>query len=119
MSKKMKVGRRKLRWVEDGENNLREIKMRGWRQKANSKDWVSIVKRSKVLRGEQSQAVSMFFVEMKLLVIPFSEFLLSQVHCLPSRSLISSIGESLVLPPQNQEHLSIPKEGCNVPTQKL
>jgi hypothetical protein len=72
----MKIGRRKLRWLEDGENNLREMKMRGWRQKGNSKEGVAIVKGSKFLRGEQSQAVSSFSVEMKPLVIPFSEFLL-------------------------------------------
>jgi hypothetical protein len=76
------------------------MKMRGWRQKANNKDGVPIVKGAKVLRGEQSQAVSTYILcGTEAAGNLFSEFLLPQVHCLPPLIHISSRREILVIPP--------------------
>jgi hypothetical protein len=39
------LGRPRSRWLEDGENDLQELKMKRWRQKENSKgDWAPVVK---------------------------------------------------------------------------
>jgi hypothetical protein len=46
------VGRPRLRWLKDGENNLRDLKVRILKQKGNNKEkWLSVVKETKVLRG--------------------------------------------------------------------
>jgi hypothetical protein len=33
-----KVERRRLRWLEDEENDIRELKVKRWRQKANNRE---------------------------------------------------------------------------------
>jgi hypothetical protein len=43
------VGRPRLRWLENTENDLRDLKVNMWRQKENNiEDWESIVKEAKV-----------------------------------------------------------------------
>jgi hypothetical protein len=38
--RRMKVGRPRLRWLDDAENDLREIKLKRWMQKQTmKKDW--------------------------------------------------------------------------------
>lgn len=45
------MGRFKHRWLEDIENDLLELKLKRWRQKANSKEGKeSVVKETKVFR---------------------------------------------------------------------
>jgi hypothetical protein len=47
-----KVGRPRLRWLDDVENDLRVIKVKRWRKKAqNREERASVVKEAKVLRG--------------------------------------------------------------------
>jgi hypothetical protein len=47
-----------VRWLEDGENNLGELKERRWRQKTNNREkWESVVKEAKVFRGLWSKGV--------------------------------------------------------------
>ena len=51
-------GRPRLRWMEDVEKNLLEMKFKRWRQKAvNKEEWASIIKEAKVLRESYSQGV--------------------------------------------------------------
>jgi hypothetical protein len=48
-----------LRLLEDVENNLRELKMKSWRQKENNKRRLGVcVSGVRILRGPWSQAVS-------------------------------------------------------------
>jgi hypothetical protein len=47
------MGKPRLRWLEDVENDLREMKDKRWRLKA-----VSVNKEAKALREQQSQEVS-------------------------------------------------------------
>jgi hypothetical protein len=47
-----RMGRPRLRWLEDVENDLREMKIKRWRQKAvGREEWVSVIKGAKALRG--------------------------------------------------------------------
>jgi hypothetical protein len=47
-----KVGRPKLRWLDDVENNLRVMKIKRWRKKAqNREEWASVIKEANVLKG--------------------------------------------------------------------
>jgi hypothetical protein len=47
-----KVGRPKLRWLDDMENDLRVMKVKSWRKRAqNREEWASVIKEAKVLRG--------------------------------------------------------------------
>jgi len=47
------MGKPRLRWLEDVEKDLREMKDKRWRLKS-----VSVNKEAKALRAQQSQAVS-------------------------------------------------------------
>jgi hypothetical protein len=41
-----------MRWLKDAENDLRKVKMKRWRQKANNrKQRASFIKKAKVVRG--------------------------------------------------------------------
>jgi len=45
-------GRPRLRWLEDAEKDLREMKVKRRRQKAvDREEWVSVIKAAKALRG--------------------------------------------------------------------
>jgi hypothetical protein len=47
-----KVGRPRLRWLDDVENDLRVIKVRRWRKKAqNREELAPVIKKAKVLKG--------------------------------------------------------------------
>jgi plasmid maintenance system killer protein len=47
-----KVGRPRLRWLDDAENDLRVMKVKRWRKKAqNREEWVSVIKEAKILKG--------------------------------------------------------------------
>ena len=47
-----RMERPRLGWLEDGENNLREVKVKMWRQKAvDRSEWASVIKEAKALRG--------------------------------------------------------------------
>jgi hypothetical protein len=50
-----KVGRPRLRWLDDVENDLRVMKIKRWRKKAQNREWASVIKEAKVLKGPQSQ----------------------------------------------------------------
>jgi hypothetical protein len=42
-----KVGEHRLRWLEDAENDLHELKVNRWRQKVNyGKEWASVTKQA-------------------------------------------------------------------------
>jgi hypothetical protein len=46
------VGRRRLRSLEDAENDLRDLKVKRWRQESNTTEtWTCVVKEAKVVRG--------------------------------------------------------------------
>jgi hypothetical protein len=48
----------RLRWLEDAEKGLREIKVNRWRLKAvDGEEWASVIKGAKALRGPYSQGV--------------------------------------------------------------
>jgi len=52
-------GRRTLRWLEDVEKDLREIKVKNWHQKpVDREEWASVIKGAKALRGSWIQGVS-------------------------------------------------------------
>lgn len=46
-----KVGNQRLRWLEGAENDLWELIVKSWRQKANNRKWSFVMKAAKVLRG--------------------------------------------------------------------
>jgi hypothetical protein len=47
-----KVGRHTLRWIEDVENDLREMYLkRGGKEANNREEWTSVVREAKVLKG--------------------------------------------------------------------
>jgi len=47
-----RIGRHGLRWLEDGENDLREMKVKRWRQQAvGREEWASVIEKAKTLRG--------------------------------------------------------------------
>ena len=51
--------RPRLRWMEDVEKDLRETKVKRWRQKAvDRKEWASIITEAKALRGPYRRGVS-------------------------------------------------------------
>jgi hypothetical protein len=46
-----KVGRTRMRWLEDIENDARELKVKRWRQKAcYAEEWTSVVNKTKFFR---------------------------------------------------------------------
>jgi hypothetical protein len=47
------VGRPRLRWLDDVENDLRVMKIKRWREKKaqNREEWTSVTKKAKVLKG--------------------------------------------------------------------
>jgi len=52
-------GRPRLRWPEDVEKDLQEKKFKKWREKeVDREERVSVIKKVKSLRGQQSQEVS-------------------------------------------------------------
>jgi hypothetical protein len=51
--------RPRLRWLEDVEKDLQEMKVKRWHEKAvDREEWVSVIKKAKSLRGPHSQGVS-------------------------------------------------------------
>ena len=47
-----KVGRQRLRWLDGVEEDLRQLKVKRWRQKAlNREEWEVVIKEAEVLRG--------------------------------------------------------------------
>jgi hypothetical protein len=56
-----RMGRRRLRWLEDAEKDLRENKVKRWRQEAVDRvEWASIIREAKALSGSWSQGVSKY-----------------------------------------------------------
>ena len=52
-------GRPRLRWLEDVEKDLWEMKVKNWKQKAADREaWASVIKGAKAVRGQESQGVS-------------------------------------------------------------
>ena len=46
------VGRPRLRWIDDLEDDLRQLKVRGWRRKAADRsEWTKVVEQAKILHG--------------------------------------------------------------------
>jgi hypothetical protein len=53
------VRRPRKRWLDEVEQNLKQMAVRGWRRRTKNRDeWRSIVKEAKVLHGPQHQGVS-------------------------------------------------------------
>jgi hypothetical protein len=47
-----RMGRPRLRWLEDAEKSLWEMKVKRWREKAMEREeWASVIKEAKALRG--------------------------------------------------------------------
>lgn len=47
---KRRIGRPRMKWLEEAGNDLQEINVKGWRQKAvNRKEWVSVIKDAKAV----------------------------------------------------------------------
>jgi hypothetical protein len=47
---KMRMGRPRMRWLEEVENDLQEMDVKGWRQKAvDRKEWASVIKEAKTV----------------------------------------------------------------------
>jgi hypothetical protein len=47
-----KAGRPRLRWLDDVENDLRVVKVKRWRKRAQTREeWASVIKEAEVLRG--------------------------------------------------------------------
>jgi hypothetical protein len=54
-----RMGRLRIRRLEDAENNLREMKVKSWPHKAVDREkWMSVSKEAKVLRRPYGQGVS-------------------------------------------------------------
>jgi hypothetical protein len=54
-----RMRRQRLRWMEDARQEIRETKVKTWRQKAvNRAEWTSVIKAAKALIGPQGQKVS-------------------------------------------------------------
>ena len=52
-------GRPGLRWLEDVEKDLQEMKVKKWRQKSiDREEWASVMKEAKAVRGPYSQGVT-------------------------------------------------------------
>jgi hypothetical protein len=46
-------GRPKMRWLDDGEEDLRKMNISGWREKARRREeWKSVLREFKVLQGQ-------------------------------------------------------------------
>jgi hypothetical protein len=57
--RRRRIGRPRLRWLEDVEKDLREMKVKRWQQKArNRAQWASVIKDAKAVTGTYSQGVS-------------------------------------------------------------
>jgi hypothetical protein len=60
-----------LRWLDDVENDLRVVKVKRWRKKAqNREEWASVIKEAKVLKGRRakeqaSEVISMSTVSVR------------------------------------------------------
>jgi hypothetical protein len=53
--------RPRLRWLGDVGKDLREMKVKRWRQKAaDREEWVSVIKEAKALRGPYTRGVSKY-----------------------------------------------------------
>jgi len=49
-------GRPRLRWLEDVEKDLREVKVKRWRQKAvDREEWASVIKEAKLSEGRRDE----------------------------------------------------------------
>jgi hypothetical protein len=47
-----KIGRPRLRWLDDVENDSRVMKVKRWREKAeNREEWTFVIKEAKVFKG--------------------------------------------------------------------
>jgi hypothetical protein len=57
--RRRRMGRPRLRWLEDAGNYLRKMKFKRWRQKAvDREEWASVIKVANGVRGPYSQGVS-------------------------------------------------------------
>jgi hypothetical protein len=60
-----KLERTRVRWLEDVENNLPELKVTRWRQKVNiGEEWAPAVKDAEVLRGPHDQRGSVVIFQL-------------------------------------------------------
>ena len=58
MEGRRRMGRPKLRWLEDVEKDLRELKFKRWRQMAvDREEWASAINETKALRGPYNRRV--------------------------------------------------------------
>ena len=55
------MGRTRLRWLEDVQKDLREKKVKRWREKAfDREEWAFIIKEAKAMIGLWNQSVSKY-----------------------------------------------------------
>jgi len=56
---RIRIGRPRMRWMEDVERDLWEMKVKRWRQKAvDREEWAFVIKETEAVRGPCSQGVS-------------------------------------------------------------
>jgi len=56
---RIRIGRPRMRWLEDVERDLCEMKVKRWRQKAVDRDeWASVIKEAKNVREPYSEGVT-------------------------------------------------------------
>jgi len=54
-----RMGRPRMRWLQDAEKDLREMEVKRWRQKGVDRgEWASVIKEAKALRGPHSREVT-------------------------------------------------------------
>jgi hypothetical protein len=62
---KRSVGRPKVRWLDDVEEDLRKMRISGWRGKARRRDeWKSALRKVKVLQGPQRHTVQVQYCHL-------------------------------------------------------
>jgi hypothetical protein len=64
-----KMRKPRLRWTEYVDDDLRRMKMKRWRQKANTlnrEEWISVVKDGQGSRRKAEQGVSKYFQQLAI-----------------------------------------------------
>jgi hypothetical protein len=77
------VGRLKMRWLDDVEEDLRKIRISGWRGKARRRDeWKSVLREVKVLQGPKRHRVQVHKDRYRYKTTSgFENYILSSSHC--------------------------------------
>jgi hypothetical protein len=83
-----KVGRPRLRWLDEVENVLRVMKVKKWKKNAqNREEWASVIKEAKVLKDrrvkEQSSIISSLYktIVMISLLLNWCNLVIHRIKC--------------------------------------